>query len=187
MFLTIEKDKWLTTNIDKSEFTTWAITKLQSKNSILLDSEIHIIKKEITNLISLMDDHTFKRFKSRWSTFKARTKNKSLSIDINNESYEKLEKIKGQHSMKGTIEAMINIIYSSQTHTNEASKRKTTKPLLDSIKINNEETDLNLVHTLLTFQAKENIGRLLKLTDTHRMKINNLTRRIIELENPSDK
>jgi len=88
------------------------------------------------NFIEIKTEEEFNALKGQQSSrlHRQKTKDKKLTTDISHDALQKLSKIKGKHSLKNTIEVMIEYIYQGQTYAPaENFSKSITTPLLDTI------------------------------------------------------
>lgn len=157
-----EKKSWIEREIKKDEsFLQWLAEtlnvnnpdqikalkeKLRKPNNInkvtetnlrgLLDHYEDELLKGIFSSIEGITEEEFRVLKGRQSSrlYRQKTKDKKLITDISYDALQKLSAIKGKHSLKDTIEVMIEYIYEGQTYKPaEDFSKSRTKPLLDTI------------------------------------------------------
>lgn len=208
-----EIENWIKREKSHEDFIPWLLKKahiiIKKSSSAAagnhIDTEIAIAKqlqkdKEILrpfektekslDLIKIytqqLQEDQFKRLKSRWSSHRNRQGNKNISCSIDLKAYEKLEKIKGKHSLKETIETMIALIYNRQTASplNKYEKsRTTTTPLLDEFR-SVESAELGLSpqksHSFVSLQLDTNTMQH-EITE-HQKSIDSLLERVYLLE-----
>lgn len=153
---------WIEREIKKDEsFLQWLAETCNVRNNLeqiktikdkLKDKQINkthkinleeLLKKYeeelLPGIFSFMEETTeekFKIIKGRQSSRlnRQKTKDKKLITDISSEALDKLLSIKGKHSLKDTIEVMIEYIFQGQTYVPPENFRGSiTIPLLDTI------------------------------------------------------
>ncbi|MBD9481405.1 hypothetical protein IB229_00335 [Pseudomonas sp. PDM14] len=114
--------------------------KINKTDKINLEGALKRYEEELLpGIFSFMEGTTeekFKIIKGRQSSRlnRQKTKDKKLITDISSDALDKLLSIKGKHSLKNTIEVMIEYIFQGQTYTPaEDFDKSITTPLLDTI------------------------------------------------------
>lgn len=102
----------------------------------LLDHYEEELLKGILSSIEGITEEEFRALKGRQSSrlYRQKTKDKKLTTDISYDALQKLSAIKGKHSLKDTIEVMVEYIYQGQTYAPAENLSKSiTIPLLNTI------------------------------------------------------
>lgn len=102
------------------EFESWLTNKFP--DSMLGKSEF----------LKNLHQEEFNRLKGRWASHLSREKNKNLSCSISRDAHQKLLTLKGNYSLKETLEVMITLTHQGQTPFNPILKQQKTNPLLET-------------------------------------------------------
>lgn len=177
----------------KEELKKSSITKTTRANleGLLKDYE----EKLLQGIFSSMEGKTekeFKDIKGRQSSrlYRQKTKDKKLTTDISHDALQKLSKIKGKHSLKDTIEVMIEYIYQGQTYTPaENFSKSITIPLLNTIPtILIAKLGASLEHTQALTSNQAKFEALERTAISQRKSIESLREIVESLQNqPSSK
>jgi len=141
--------------------------------------------REITKKLSFMEEKEFSQLKSRWSSHINRKSIKSIGCGISHETHSMLMELKGEYTLRETLETMIRLVHSRQTDPcPEGILKQKTTPILETFKTPDDtlkNLPFNAIDTLTSAQL--NISQLQNAASTQARDIKDLLNKITNLEN----
>jgi hypothetical protein len=179
--------KWLKQEqLKHHEITKWLGKKINKTEQFFhLTSEDQI--EHLRTHLTMMADEEFKKLKSSWSSHTNRKNSRSISCSIDPQIYKKLNKIKGKHALKDTLEIMIALVYKRQTETSLTNITPLLDefPSIDSVELglSHHNTDvLTPIHHQLR-SITETVSYQIQTTSNHEEAIQNIRSKLFEIEN----